>query len=697
MWRVSLIYLVMFLFGLTIIGKVFWLQALDRGNWEKQASSLKLFDIDPSRGNIYASDGRLLASSVPFFNIRMDFKSDAFTDEIFNDNVDSLSICLSKFFGGKSKEQYKKELIQARKQGKRGYLVKRNVTYAQIKEVKKFPLYRLGRYKSGVIYEQVNKRKQPHGELAKRTIGYTMNGDYGNVVGLEGAFDSELKGVKGKQLRRKVSGGTWIPVGEKNEIDPENGNDIVTTIDINIQDVANSALEKQLSIHEAHHGCAVLMEVGTGDVKAIVNLVRDKNGNYKEDYNYAIGESTEPGSTFKLPVIMAALEDGYIDIDDTIDTRDGWVRFYDKTIRDVKNGGYGKLTVQGVIEHSSNVGMSLIIDKYYKGKEEQFIDRLYSMRLNQKLDVGIKGEGTPEIKYPDDKYWSGISLPMISHGYEVRQTPLQILTFYNAIANGGKMMKPRFVKEIKYNDRVLKEFPTEVLYSSICSGSTIKKAKKMLEGVVEEGTATNLKSEHFKIAGKTGTAQIANDKYGYKVDSKVSHQASFVGYFPADNPKYSCIVVVNAPSSDVYYGNQVAGPVFQEIANKVYATDYTLHNTILAENVSPSDAPYSKHGYKKELDYVLNQIGCSTIENDIYSDWVTTKKENNSIRYKNEIVKDKLVPNVVEMGMKDAVFLLENAGLSVEVKGRGKVVKQSLDPGTSIGNNKTITLEMSYM
>jgi len=535
----------------------------------------------------------------------------------------------------------------------------------------------------------------PHVGLASRTIGYLTKGRSGNVVGIEGAYDHELSGVVGVRLMQRLSGNVWMPVNTNNEVEPRDGNEVVTTIDINLQDVAENALLKQLSRHNAHHGTAILMEVQTGEVKAIVNLERDKEGRYRELYNYGIGESTEPGSTFKLPVLMAALEDKVVSLDDTIDTGNGRIRYYDKTIKDTKKGGYGKITVKQVFELSSNVGMSKIINENYKGRESQFINRLYAMGLNEKLNVEIKGEGSPYIQYPGDKYWSGLSLPMISHGYEVRMTPLQILTFYNAVANNGKMVKPGFVREIRYHGERIRKFDPKVINPSICSDETIRKVREMLEGVVENGTAYNLRNDNFKIAGKTGTAQIANEKYGYKQGSEVSYQASFVGYFPAENPKYSCIVVINSPTSSIYYGNLVAGPVFKEIADKVYATSLFRDEQQYFIIPDAYDPPYTKHGNLDDLKSVFEQFNIATINDDIISEWVATVKQDSTILFKPLDMRKGIMPNVKEMGLRDALYILENMALKVEVKGYGKVLRQSIVPGTKISPGSKVLLEMS--
>jgi cell division protein FtsI (penicillin-binding protein 3) len=392
---------------------------------------------------------------------------------------------------------------------------------------------------------------------------------------------------------------------------------------------------------------------------------------------------------------MVAFEDGYIDLDDTINTGKGAVRYYDKVIRDTKRGGYGNITVKEAFEVSSNVALSRIVHDNYKGKEEAFVERLYRMHLNEPLGIEIRGEGKPLIRYPGDEYWSGISLPMMSHGYEVRMTPLQILTFYNAVANNGKMVKPRMVESVLYYGKTVKEFNTRVIDHSICSAGTLEKVKIMLEGVVENGTAKNLSNENFRIAGKTGTVQIANEKYGYRVGSKISYQASFVGYFPAEKPKYSCIVVVNAPTNDVYYGNLVAGPVFQEISRKVYATSLDIQQELVPEEGYLAEIPFSKNGHRAALEKVIKELDIP-LSGQQATEWVQTTKGDDFIRMDPLTIRENLVPNVREMGVKDAVYLLENAGLKVIIHGRGKVLKQSIPPGNRIVKGQKIVLTMSF-
>jgi cell division protein FtsI (penicillin-binding protein 3) len=692
------IYLGALALALLIIGRIVYLQFVKGEDLRKKAEDLtmKYVSIEPNRGDIYSDDGkRLLSTSVPFYEIRMDLNSSGMQDRVFIKGIDSLSYCLSRMFRDMPQSEYKRKLTTARQHGERYYLIAKKVSYDQLQEMKRFPIFRLGRYKGGFIVIQKNLRFRPHQMLAARTIGYLNEDETVNIVGLEGAYNDYLKGITGVRLMQKTAGNIWIPVSDRNEVEPENGFNIVTTIDIDIQDVAENALLKQLKLHDAHHGCAVLMEVESGEVKAIVNLQRNSKGEYEEAYNYAIAESTEPGSTFKLMSLIAAMEDGYVEPEDTVDTGKGSIKYYDKIIKDTHEKGYGKISVQRAFEVSSNVGISKIIYEYYKDDPEKFINRLYRMHLNEPLHIDIKGEGIPHVQDPKDKLWSGISLPMISHGYEVRLTPLHVLTFYNAIANNGKMVKPIFVKKITNYGRVVRSFSSEVIDPSICSRGTLKKVQKMLEGVVDSGTAMNLRNENFQIAGKTGTAQIANEKYGYKVNAKISYQASFVGYFPAGKPEYSCIVVVNSPSSAVYYGNLVAGPVFREIANKVYTSRLDMHEAVNSNRSDLAEIPYSKNGNKEALNTVLDYLNIPSTPGSVESNWVATIKQEDHIGIDNLTFNRGLVPNVKEMGLKDALYLLESAGLVVQVNGKGKVVNQSIQAGSKAKKGERIVLTMS--
>lgn len=693
--RVYLVYAGVVIFALIIIAQTFNLQVIEGAEWQKKEENLtrKLREIEAVRGNIYAADGSLLATSIPKYEIRFDANTDALRDKFFYKNVDSLAHCLSQLFRDKTFSEYKAELVTARKKNKRYHLIRRNVKFTELQLAKEFPIFRKGKYKGGFISVQQNKREKPFKLLAARTIGYEREGV--KPVGLEGAYSKELSGVKGQRLEQKIAGGIWMPVGENEGLDPEDGSDVYTAIDVNIQDVAETALELQLRKNDAEYGCVALMEVSTGEIKAIANLQKGKDGDYYETYNYMIGSSTEPGSTFKLASLMVGFEDGYFDLEDEVDTENGRTRFYDRVMKDSHEGGYGVISVKRGFEVSSNVLVSKIVNKYYADKPQDFIDRLYKMGLDKKSGVEISGEGSPFIKSTDDNSWSGITIPWMSIGYELKMTPMQILTFYNAVANDGKMVKPKFVKEIRKSGKLVRTIETEVLNNSISSKKTIEMAQEMLLGVVEEGTAKNLKNPRYKIAGKTGTAQVANEKHTYhSVDGKI-YQASFVGYFPADNPKYTCIVVVNAPSGGSYYGSHVAGPIFKEVADKVYASSIEIHDEINnGENKAKSKIPYAKDGYYADLSKVYGQFDIEMDASDNVSDWVKVSTGKKEVKIYNKKIAPIYVPDVVGMSIKDAIFILENEGINVQFTGSGVVKKQSLEAGQKIIKGSKIILEL---
>ncbi|MCP4314095.1 MAG: transpeptidase family protein [Bacteroidetes bacterium] len=691
--RASLVYILMLVVGLLIFAKALHLQFFEKDKWaQEENSTVRHKVIAPNRGNIYSSDNRLLAVSVPFYEIRMDFKSESFTDEIFYSGIDGLSKALSTQFKDRHWSTYKRELVRAREKGERYFLVKRKVTYTQLQKVKEFPIYDQGRFKGGVLYIQSNKRVRPYGMLAARTVGYTMSGDLRSVVGIEGAYESELKGVEGYRLMRKIRGDIWMPINDANEIEPEDGYDVVTTIDVDLQDVAENALHTQLLRHGADHGTVVLMEVKTGKIRAIANLALGDDGNYREDYNYAIGESTEPGSTFKLASMIALLEDGYVKPDDIVDVGDGVTHYYGQKMEDSGDEGLGKITVQHAFEVSSNVGISTLVNENYKKRPEQFVDRLYEMGLNRKLEIGIRGEGKPNIKYTDSELWSGLSLPWISIGYEVSMTPLQILAFYNSIANNGTMVKPMFVEEMRSHGKVVRKFQPEVINNHICSKETLGQIRTMMEGVVNNGTARNLSNSHYQIAGKTGTAQVSLSKEGY---TKSLYQASFVGYFPAGNPKYSCIVVVNAPSKHIYYGNLVAGPIFRSVTDRIYVREYDMHDNSVELTQNDIQVPYSKSGRREPLEQAFSYLDLPIHSGEEMGGWVSTKSTPEGMLLSKRVIPDALVPNVVDMGLKDALYLLESSGIRVVVNGRGTVRRQSVRAGERISRGMEVRLNMS--
>ena len=485
--KVYLIYFVILLIGVAIIGKVAYIQYAEGADLVQKAQKQELayFTIDAVRGNIYSDNGSLLATSVPIFDIRIDIASPLISEELFNQKVDSLAYRFALLFGDRTREAYKRSLVSARKKGNRYHLIKRHVTYAQLKDIRTFPILNRGKYKGGLITIPKTIRKMPFGILAKRTIGYEKE-DEDLFVGLEGAYADILRGTNGKQLKRKLSYGDWKPVYDENQVEPQNGKDIVTTIDINIQDVAEYALMKNLIKHEAYEGCAVLMEVATGHIKAIVNLrYNKKHGKYEEMYNYAIGEPVEPGSTFKLASMLALLEDDKVNLNDTIDVGDGWMMFYDQTMQDVKKIRNGRITIREAFEKSSNVGISMIVNEAYKNDPQKFVDQLYALRLHDSLGIEIKGEKPPVFIDPKNKqHWSGTTLPWMSIGYSIMLTPLQTLTLYNAVANNGRMVKPMFVKEIQQSGQTIERFSTEVRNRKICSNETLDSLRSLLEGVV---------------------------------------------------------------------------------------------------------------------------------------------------------------------------------------------------------------------
>ncbi len=650
----------LFLFAAIVLFKLVSIQLVDGEKYQKLAlkRTEKMFTIEPNRGDLISDDGSLLATSVSRYTIRFDAVT--VSDRNFKENIKPLSEALSKLLG-KSSSHYQQLLRKAKTNKNRYAVVARNLDYSDYMAVKDFPLFNKGPYKGGLIVEQKTVREHPLGKIAERSVGYERvdeNGYY-TRVGLEGAFGEYLRGVEGKRLKQKIANGQWKPIGLDNIVEPKDGYDVISTIDINIQDIAHHGLLAQLEKYKADHGCVIVMETETGEVKAISNLGRTPEGKYYERLNYAIGESHEPGSTFKLMSMVAALEDKVIDTSTVFDTEKGTWRIYKNTVRDSKYGGYGKITAAKAFEVSSNTAFAKMIHENYKDNPERFVNRLMRMGLNKELGLPVKGEGKPVIRYPGDKGWSGISLAWMSHGYEVSLTPLQTLTFYNAIANDGEMVKPRLIKEVKELNTTIQKFNKEVMNPAICSKETASQMKSLLKNVVEQqwGTGHRLYSPNFSMAGKTGTAQ---KNYVSKDPDKLKYISTFAGYFPADEPKYSCIVVIHEPDRSVgYYGADVSGPVFKSIAQKIYAT------SPLVDEVDMSDAKDkgTERSYQKY--------------------YAEAQKKYNK------------VPNVKGMSGMDAISILENLGLEVEVRGNGRVKQQSISQGTDLKQVTKIVLELS--
>jgi len=677
--RVYLVYGFMFVISLAIIAKILYIQLIEGEMWKAKAEklSMKYFNIEPNRGNIYDINGQMLATSVPLFEIRMDAASPNIPDSIFQENVDSLAFYLSRYFKDKNKTEYKNMLVKARKNKNRYLLIKRKVTFDQLKAVRTFPIFKLGKNSGGLITDVQSKRVYPYDHLGYRTLGWFREGNPNNV-GIESAFNSEMQGMAGKRLYQRIPDGNWRPMNKSNEIEPVNGADILTTIDINIQDVAEEALLRQLEFNEADHGCAILMEVKTGEIRAIANLGRTKEGKYEELYNYAIGESSEPGSTFKLFSLLAAFEDGKTSLTDIVDVTGGITKFGNRTMKD-SHLGEGVMTVQQAFEKSSNVGISKIIYKAYSSDPQAFVDRLHSFSVNKRMGLEIKGEGRPQILGTKDGLWSNSSLPWMSIGYEVALTPLQILTFYNAVANDGVMVKPHFVREVRKAGIPVKTFETEIINKRIASKEAITMAQTMLEAVVDHGTGSALKNPIYKVAGKTGTAQVAQNKGGY---NKTNYKGSFVGYFPADNPKYSCIVVINNPTKGGYYGGAISAPVFREIADRIYATDPEVGinwtDTTHTIRTNPLLAGNSRDIYflSQWLGYPLHLRNTG--------EWLTQIADSTGVSYASVAFDDETIPSVIGMGLRDAVYMLEKRGIKVQFSGVGLVKEQSLPAGSKI-------------
>jgi len=688
-WRIKVIYIGVLIFALIIIYKVINIQFVEGDMWRKRAENLTLRyeSVEAVRGNIISSDSNLLATSVPIFDVKLDLHKSVIQSDTFKFYINALADSLSKIYPDKSKDEYKKILLNGRKKEDRDLLLKRDIDYTQLKRMRSFPILKKGKFKGGFIVEEKDYRKMPFKELGSRTIGYKKIKE-NLYVGLEGAYSKELEGVSGKRLMRKIANGIWRPVERDNQIEPENGKDIVTTIDINIQDVAENALRKCLDSNEADHGCAVLMEVNTGYIKAIANLKRHKDGTYGEDINFAIWESAEPGSTFKLASLIAVLEEGKFDTNEMVNT--GKSTYADRTMEDSHEQGYGRISFARAFEVSSNVGISEIVYKTFRNQPQKYIDHLYDMSLNKPLGLDIKGEGLPFIKDTKNKTWSRTSLPWMSIGYELQLTPLQTLTLYNAIANNGKMVKPLFVKEILQTGKLIDKKEAVIINKAICSKETLAKVQNILLGVVEHGTAKHLLNTVYKIAGKTGTAKI---DYGKDKESKV-YRASFVGYFPADKPKYSCIVIVNNPTKGQYYGGAIAAPVFKEIADKVYATELDIHQEIKRKSNKIS-IPFVTTGNQQELFTIYSNLNLPFRTNNPDATYIVSENKDSLQRYITKKFDANIVADVHGMGVKEAVYLLEKSGLKVNVTGKGKIAGQSLLPGTQIMKGQLINLTLS--
>lgn len=685
-------FLLICLCAFAIIYKAARVQLVEGERWKKLAKErrFRYLPVHATRGNIYSDNGSILATSLPFYRVAFDpTVSDA---ETFNSGVDSLAMLLSRFYKDRSEDYYRRKIKNARHDGRRYLrLNSRQINYQDKKMMAQWPIFRAGKNKGGVIFEKVEKRFKPFGMLAERTIGF-INEDK-NGAGLEFSFNEHLAGSDGEALFERIAGGSK-PIYDGTEVKPQHGYDIKTTIDINLQDVAENALYKALERTNAEYGCVIMMEVKTGEVKAIANLGKTKGG-YIEDYNYAVGNQgrTEPGSTFKLASMMALFEYAPdIKLTDSVDTGQGRYRIKNTIMTDAKTGGYGMLTVKEVFEKSSNIGVAKLMEQHFGNNPQAYVDYLNKFGLNSTLGFQMDGEARPFMKSPQDRHWYGTTLTSMAIGYEMKLSPLQTLAFYNAVANNGVKIQPIIVKEISKTNTLVQSYKTRVLNEKICSDETLKKLRAMLEGVVDNGTAKNIHSKDYKVAGKTGTARkVKNGRY------VMEYSTSFAGYFPADNPKYSCIVIIDSPKGVNVYGGDVAAPVFKELADKAYARDLAMHKSLRARVVPNKESmPGVEAGSLEDLSYICNKIGISHHPNLTDEEWVKVEPKMRSLDFKPAPIMANKVPDVVGMTLRDALYILGNQHLNVKVQGAGKRVKlQSLEPGTNITKNMKITIVLS--
>ncbi|MGZ3753891.1 MAG: penicillin-binding protein [Mucilaginibacter sp.] len=695
--RVYIAFGLILLFAGAVLVQLYRVQFVQGQKWKAMSKSFSTHyeNVEATRGNILSVDGSLLATSVPEYEVRMDMLAGSIADDkVFYEKIDSLAIKLSQLYPDKSATEFSRMLRDGRKEGNRYQLIRRKVTYQELKQMQKFPLIGQGKHRGVLLVIAQNRRIRPFQSLAARTIGY-KNENVKNAVGLEGAFADYINGENGKRLVQRVAG-AYMPVNDgEEEIPAKNGADIVSTIDVNYQDVAQDALKKQLIKSQADHGCVVLMEVATGEIRAIANFTRSKDGDYQEKLNYAISDAKDPGSTFKLASYMTLFDQHKIDTNTKVDVEGGRYNLYNKgkvlkMIRDAEDGN-GVMTAKRAFEESSNVAVVKFVTGHYSDNPREFTDNLQNvLHLNEKLDLQIPGEAKPIVKSPSNRSWSKLTLPQMAYGYEMQMTPLQMLTLYNSVANNGKMIAPIFVREIQRLGNPVEQFQARVINPKVCSDATLGKMKALLEGVVLEGTGkTFIKSNLYSSAGKTGTAQIANDGAGY--GEHKTYQASFCGYFPADHPKYSMIVVINHPTVGNTLAAYVAGPVFREVADRVFANDLSINQTAATHLVGNTTMPKVKQGNIAALKQVYTKLGIKPLYASATSTGIDTS---NGLAYEENKYKTGTVPAVVGMSLSDALYRLGNAGYKVSAKGSGMVTAQSITAGTAMPKGSKIAIEL---
>tara|TARA_B100001939_G_scaffold342490_1_gene353707 strand:- start:3049 stop:5136 length:2088 start_codon:yes stop_codon:yes gene_type:complete len=685
--RVVVLYLLTLLISIIVVLKILTVQHLKTEiNTNSQP---KYFSVDASRGNIVSDDGSLLAISMPLYNVRLDMS--VMNNDLFLNNVDSLSYLLSELFNDKSHIEYKQFLLNSKnKKANKFILLKKKVTHIQLNELKKMPIFNLGQNKGGLIAIERPNRINPYGLLAKRTIGKLRDV---NPVGIERAYNQQLSGRNGLQLKRKIDRGVWVPQESKGDILPSSGNNILTTINVDMQDVAEKSLQNALIENNADWGCIVMMEVATGEIKVIANLKKDTNDRVSEAFNFALAQHISPGSTFKIASVIAGLEDDKFNIYDTVNIEGGRTKFYDRVMID-SDHNYKNITIKDAFSISSNVAISKIINNNYKDNPEQYTDRIYQMGLSKALDLELPYPNNLKMPIAYKKSWSGVTLPWMSIGYEMQLTPIHILAFYNAIANKGRMIKPIFVSSINKGNKVIEKFSTEVINPAICSNSTIDKVHELLVAVVEQGTAQNIKTDKYLIAGKTGTTVL--NYSNRKKDEAKKYRASFVGYFPASNPKYTCIVVVSNPKKSKIYGGQIAAPIFKELSDKVFAMEISMQSP-MAMLIKKNNFPKIQNGSTSKASIVLDYLNIDYDKTD--GEYMISELTDNTVKLKLRKIKSDLqshiMPSLIGMNLSDVIYLLENHGLKVKFNGYGSVVNQSIKKGERFQEGSVIKIKLS--
>ncbi len=703
LWRVYLSFLGIVILSVLVLGRAFYIQRIEGKHWRSMSDSLhnKFIALNAERGTIYSDDGQMLSTSIPTFDIYIDFNADGLREKKgkrFYENIDSFALSLAGYFNDKSTSQYKKELQQAFKKNERYYSLKKKLSFEEYKIFRNFPLVRLGRNRSGVIVEVNNKRETPFGLLANRTIGLSREfKDVANKakkqnVGLEKSYDTVLSGSDGQKLVRYIAGGTAIPI-DGSETDPVNGKDVYTTIDVNIQDITQTALMRMMLQCEGPYGTAIVMETATGKIKAIANLGRRPDGTYWEDDNYAL-RTTEPGSTIKLATLLSVLEKGTSKINDMVEVGGaGRLQVGSKIVTDAERSPRAVMSVKECFAHSSNVGMSKLAYKAFASRPAEIKEYLHKYKLDEKSPVDLTNVPKPTMAPLNLKGSAEGNMLWMSFGYGLQVSPLHTLTLYNAIANNGKMMKPYLVNSIQSNGIVTKQFAPVVLNEQLVRADVVKAARMAMEATVVEGTATKvMKGLPFAVAGKTGTAHVSDGpiKYSHGV-----YQASFVGYFPADKPQYTCIVLVRTKAHAAsHYGGTVAAPVFREIATKLY-TMYVENKNAPQRALSKDSSNFFYAGNANDIKNVFQALSVRYADSASQSNWATVSANNYKTVVKSATVKKQLMPNVRGMGLKDALYLLENMGMKVVVKGKGKVMIQSVPPGEALVKGVTVILELS--